>query len=194
MGTENNGGKNYKDLTGQRFGRLLVIERADNFTYKDGRTRVKFKCLCDCGNFSEIVNQSLVNNGTQSCGCLKSENTSARKWSGYEEISGVLIGRIKNNAKTRNLEYSVSNEFIWDLFLKQDRKCALTGQDLVFARTIKDLQTASLDRIDSSKGYIEGNVQWIHKDINRLKMDWTLEELYKLCESVINYKNSEKYV
>lgn len=44
--------------------------------------------------------------------------------------------------------------------------------------------TASLDRIDSSKGYVEGNVQWVHKDVNYIKQD--LEESYfkKLCKLI----------
>lgn len=50
------------------------------------------------------------------------------------------------------------------------------------------LQTASLDRIDSSKGYIEGNVQWLHKDINRLKINYSDEDLIQICLEIIRWK------
>lgn len=186
-----NSGRIESSIEGQRFGRLVVIERITDYTSEGHRVRIKYRCQCDCGNITESLKDSLLKGRTKSCGCLRKEITTERVWKGYGEISGKTLSGIKNNAKSRNVEYNVSNEFIWDLFLKQDRKCALTGYDIAFTREPKkfwDLQTASLDRIDSSKGYIEGNVWWIHKDINKLKWDWTLEKLYKLCEDIVNYK------
>lgn len=47
-------------------------------------------------------------------------------------------------------------------------------------------QTASLDRIDSTKGYIESNVQWLHKDINNIKQDYSVNELLAYCKLIIN--------
>jgi hypothetical protein len=44
--------------------------------------------------------------------------------------------------------------------------------------------TASLDRIDSSKGYIEGNLQWLHKRINIMKGNMSEKEFLDFCESV----------
>lgn len=58
------------DLIGQRFGRLLVIERSP-INGKDGETR--WLCKCDCGNTSVVYKQSLVSGQTQSCGCLHLE-------------------------------------------------------------------------------------------------------------------------
>jgi hypothetical protein len=46
---------------------------------------------------------------------------------------------------------------------------------------------ASLDRIDSKKGYVEGNVHWVHKDVNMMKRNFTEEYFINLCETV--YKN-----
>lgn len=58
----------FVDLTGERFGRLTVIERAEN---KCGK--VAWLCKCDCGN-TNIVNAINLKNGkTNSCGCLKTE-------------------------------------------------------------------------------------------------------------------------
>ena len=48
---------------------------------------------------------------------------------------------------------------------------------------------ASLDRIDSKKGYIEGNVHWVFKSINRLKSDLTHTEFIELCGLVSKYSN-----
>ena len=58
------------DLTGQRFGRLVVLERAEN---KNKRTF--WKCECDCGNVCAIRADKLKSNHTTSCGCVHKENT-----------------------------------------------------------------------------------------------------------------------
>lgn len=181
----------YIDNIGERFGRLIVIERIENYISKNGKNRVRYKCLCDCGNFKEVLKESLMNDSTKSCGCLRKQLLRNKVWKGYKEISGRLISAIKSGAKSRGFEYNLSNEYLWNLFIKQDRKCALTGYDIKFTanyKNFKNNQTASLDRIDSTKGYVEGNVQWVHKDINKLKWDWSLEKFYELCESVVNFK------
>lgn len=55
------------DLTGQRFGRLLVIEEAG----KDKQAKLLWKCLCDCGNVKIIRRCHLRSGLTKSCGCLR---------------------------------------------------------------------------------------------------------------------------
>lgn len=62
----------YNDLSGQRFGKLLVLERTDDRIQDNGRKRMMYKCLCDCGNICEAAGESLVSGGTKSCGCEKS--------------------------------------------------------------------------------------------------------------------------
>lgn len=118
------------------------------------------------------------------------------KYNGYMEITGTKWSSIKRCGNSRNLEFSITIEYIWDLFLKQNRKCALSGIELIFAKTVLEhnngICTASLDRINSTKGYIEGNVQWVHKDVNTMK--WDLEQKYfiNLCKLIIkNLKENE---
>ncbi len=55
------------DLTGQRFGRLTVVQR-DGF----GNTwQTMWLCRCDCGNITRVERGNLVRGRTRSCGCLK---------------------------------------------------------------------------------------------------------------------------
>ena len=56
------------DLTGQRFGRLVVVERTENKGVK-----VQWKCLCDCGRYCSITSDMLLKGKTKSCGCLRKE-------------------------------------------------------------------------------------------------------------------------
>jgi len=70
--------------------------------------------------------------------------------------------------------------------LKQDKKCALSGVDIGFSKKTIDKHetTASLDRIDSSKGYIIENIQWIHKEVNRMKMDMDETRFIRWCDMI----------
>ena len=78
----------------------------------------------------------------------------------------------------RNLEIKMTIKDAWELFLKQNRRCALTNELLTFSSKNQSYDgTASLDRIDSSKDYTIDNVQWIHKNINQMKMDMSDNDL-----------------
>jgi hypothetical protein len=85
-------------------------------------------------------------------------------------------------------------EFAQNLLEKQKFKCALTGLDLVMdINNTKNnvgsdtINTGSLDRIDSLRGYVEDNVQWVHKDINYIKMDLNQEKFIYYCRKVADY-------
>ncbi len=102
--------------------------------------------------------------------------------------------RLQTDAKSRRFAWKVTSQYIWDLYLQQNRKCALTGLPIAFERNFKkygsERQTASLDRIDSKLGYVVGNVQWVHKDINKLKWDWSLDKLYEMCSLLLSNKET----
>lgn len=63
------------DLTGQRFGRLIVLHRGDKVKHNE---TVKWYCKCDCGNYCWVDGPELRKGDTKSCGCLKAESN-ARK-------------------------------------------------------------------------------------------------------------------
>ena len=56
-----------KDLTGRRFGRLLVI---GNFDMRDIKGRALFACICDCGCDCVCSSHNLISGRIKSCGCL----------------------------------------------------------------------------------------------------------------------------
>jgi hypothetical protein len=182
------------DLNNKEFGLWKVIERGPNKEYTQG-SKAAWICECTCGVRKNVLAASLIRGRSLSCGCISRQLTGQKLWTGYEEISGCYLARIKSGARVRGLEYDLSNEYIWSLFLKQNRKCAITGRDINFSRNNgrcrgKSNQTASLDRIDPSIGYIKDNVWWIHKDINIIKWDWTMEELYSLCQEILDNKHT----
>lgn len=63
-----------RDITGQRFGRLVVISKAENYISPSGQQHSRWLCACDCGN-TVIVKAMLLKNGHKSsCNCLYREN------------------------------------------------------------------------------------------------------------------------
>lgn len=129
---------------------------------------------------------------TKSCGCKHYKlSIDHPGWKGYSEISGKCFYKIKKNALSRGrfLDFEISIEYIWDLFLKQNRKCALSGVELQFqSKWDASDGTASLDRIDSSKGYTPDNVQWVDKDINYMKQEYNQDYFISCCKAVANYQ------
>lgn len=84
----------------------------------------------------------------------------------------------------------VSFEDLYKIFITQNRKCALTGADLLVE---KDHPLClSLDQIDPSKGYIPSNVQWVAWCVNRAKGDLTLQHFYEMCETVLEYRKVQR--
>ena len=65
----------YKDLKGQRFGKLTVIE-IDHFQECKNSKRTHWKCICDCGNEVIVRSDCLTTGNTKSCGCY---NVSCRE-------------------------------------------------------------------------------------------------------------------
>ena len=177
-----------KDLTGKRFGRLTALQLAPK---KNSDHSNSWLCRCDCGK-SHLTNTSALMSGrVRSCGCLQRDTVTANNggkhpdWKGVGDIPGAFWYRIQNNAKKRGLAIEVNLQNIWDLFEKQNRQCALSGLPLKFGKRSGDaLATASLDRIDSSQGYIPGNLQWVHKRLQQMKSDMSQQEFLMWCNTV----------
>ncbi len=176
------------DIEGKVYGKLTVISK--HSTTRNGHER--FTCKCTCGNTCNILKTHLQQENTTSCGCDRPLGKSHKQWKGVGEISGEFwyshIVRSASGAKGRKaIDLSVTKEQAWNLFLKQNRKCALSGQILLFPKKYKDKSyTASLDRIDSNLGYSIDNIQWIHKDINIMKNKFHNQYFIHICKQIAN--------
>ena len=172
----------FLDLSGQTFGDLYVIQR-DLSNIK----RVNFLCKCKCGETKSIFSHYLTSGKSRTCGCSKYLTGSrSNSWKGCGDITGHHFAHIRNQAKIRSLEFNLTIEYLWELFKNQNQKCNLTDLPLSFVSNKIQSRTASLDRIDNDKGYIEGNVQWIHKDINYMKRTLSQTRLIDYCRLIIN--------
>ena len=107
-------------------------------------------------------------------------------------MSGDHWGKIQRRAKNRGLEFTITIEEAWDLFQAQEGRCALSGAPIKFARSQKSgVQTASLDRRDSTKGYVTGNIQWVHKIVNMMKNTLTDEEFIEWCKTIATFSSGK---
>jgi len=169
------GEKLLKDLTGQKINSWTVLERIG--VAKNSRTPL-WLCKCDCGKELEVRASNLHTGKSTCCG----------KCNIYEEISLTKWSQIKKGAEYRNIEFNITIEEAWDLYLKQDKKCALTGIEIfLYIEKVKGKAiTASLDRIDSNKGYSKENCQWVHKTVNGSKGKFNNKQFISLCHKIAN--------
>lgn len=79
----------FKDLTGQKFERLTVLERVENIG-----TKTAWKCLCDCGNIKIVTGNNLTQGRIKSCGCLKKEKQAAWGRSTGIDLTGKHFGEL----------------------------------------------------------------------------------------------------
>jgi len=182
-------------MIGLKFNQLTVLEEVYDIRKETQRGKY-YLCKCDCGKLTTVIGAKLKvkKYPTKSCGCSRLKNIWPRmrqnhpQFNGYKELSGSIWSRIKATARTRNIPIEITIEDAYNLFIAQDKKCKLTGLPIEFAENSKKLangeNTASLDRIDSSKGYTMDNIQWVHKDINYMKMCLSQERFIELAKLI----------
>lgn len=182
-------------LEQKRFNYLIAITPL--FLYK--REWV-WLCKCDCGKQTNVRISKLKNGTTKSCGCFKAKNIknksgpTHKKWRGYEDISMSFYNRMKQTALQRGIEFNITIEYLWKLFQEQKGLCAYTGNKIFLPINVRQLRgegnemIASLDRIDSSIGYVDGNLQWLCKRVNYMKHTMNNEYFLSWIKSIYEFK------
>ena len=181
------------DLTGKRFGRLLVLERLPH-TEK----LYKYKCLCDCGNIIEAKAVNLKSGKVKSCGCLKHEFAVNR----IENREDAILRREYSNLKKRDRKFSETGDVIdYETFVSIVKSpcyfCGDTGSKHIKARlwsrngeyvcSNEVIDVNGVDSLDSSLGYIEGNCVSCCKTCNYAKNTMSIEQFKEWIERVYNY-------
>lgn len=150
---------------------------------KEGKNWI---CECDCGTIKKMTRLHSLTNSEKCRECAR-EIISAKQYKGVGGLSGSYYNSLKYGANKRKIEFNISKEFLWQLYLNQNMKCSITKVNIKLSPKEKN---ASLDRIDSDLGYIEGNVQWVHKKINVIKWNCSTREFIYWCQLVV--KNNPK--
>ena len=97
--------------------------------------------------------------------------------------------------KKRDKNYNITIEDLKELWNIQNGICYYSGVKLELMSYSKNkpsqIYSASLDRIDSNKGYEKGNIRWVSKSINYMKNTMTDEEVWELCKIICENMNKK---
>lgn len=196
------------DLTGRRFGKLFVLERAEDIIKPDGKPIIQYKCLCDCGNETIVRYSSLVGNRTISCGCYHKEKLgNMRRTHGYshkERLYGVWLDmkhRCYNKNNNHYKDYGGRGITIcpeWkDNYANFRNWCISHG----FTEEIRESgrNNITIDRIDVNGNYEPSNCRFVTNKENCLNKRDTLsdEERYRTCpvcgkQFILRKRNGQK--
>lgn len=137
------------DLTGQRFGRLVVVEEAG----RDKQSKVMWQCKCDCDGTATVVSSNLKSGNTKSCGCLIEEAHTKHGMCGTPEYSSWehMIQRCTNPSNNKYNDYG-------------GRGITICERWKDFANFFEDMGARpadhEIDRINNDGNYEPGNCRW----------------------------------
>lgn len=142
-----------KDIAGNRYGRLVAVDRREISANKD----YFWNCVCDCGNFVKVTIGKLNFGYTKSCGCLvavrkvKHGMTKTKEYKSWTKMRDRCLN-INDEEYPNYGGRGIKIQKPWDTDFKSFIE--------YIGKHIKDGKKYTIDRIDNSKGYEEGNVRW----------------------------------
>ena len=153
----------FQDLTGQRFGKLTVIERAPNHITKGGNSLVCWKCKCDCGNVKTVTACHLRNGHSMSCGDCENQKHA------LDDLSGQQFGYLTVLRQAANHVSKGGNSFVaWECV------CDCGNNKIVTANHLKTGHTQSCGQC----GKFEHNVDFTGRKFGRLTVIGKSEDFY----------------
>ena len=145
------------DLTGKRFGRLVVLRRVQNKKHGKGHVPAWY-CLCDCGNATIVAGAHLRDGKTRSCWCLRGEKHGKHG----SRIYRIWRGMIQRCETPQNASYK--NYALRGITVCQKWRESFSA----FYADMGDCPSGyELDRIDNSLGYFVENCRWVTRRSNQ---------------------------
>ena len=173
-------------LVGQQFERLTVIKRVP---VPKGRPLQKayWLCKCECGSNVIVPTEKLTGKETRSCGCLRMERLNGIHYTERDVTKDVFRPILCNMQRSRH-SVSLTLQDLKEVWANQQGICTYTGLKLLLPTwgdcIKKDIHLASVDRIDSSKGYERDNIQFVSAIANYAKNTFTHEQMVDFCKIV----------
>lgn len=125
----------------------------------------------------------------------KRANEIKEEFSDEEALRKLLQSRFlgaRDRSKRQNLDFDITKEFLNELWVKQEGKCALSGIPMTYKHCNGRIPTnISIDQINSKKGYTKDNIQLVCMAVNQMKSDLDINELYNFCTAIL--ENAKKW-
>lgn len=97
------------------------------------------------------------------------------------------VSSARQRAKNKKLDFDIDIDFIQSLWNYQEGKCALTGKPMTYRgkkNSQESFDSFSIDRIDSSKGYVKDNIQLVRWGVNSIKNNMDMEVFFNLVKDI----------
>lgn len=146
------------NLIGQRFGKLTVIQKAENKRFPSGQTKIQYLCKCECGNECVVLACNLSTGNTKSCGCYKIEQQT------IHNLWGSKVYKTWDNMRNRCLNSNATGFEYWGgrgITVYDEWKNDFKAfYDYVSKLPHFGEVGRSLDRINNDGNYEPGNLRW----------------------------------
>lgn len=173
----------------------IVSEKFEIWSEKVKLNISHIKIICiNCNNERTVqLGKLRENKPCRKCSVGKSINS-------YKEVSSDFYNKFKNSAKIRGLYFDITPKDIYDLWIKQNKKCNFSGIELYFTKNrirkhnknLKETSyfwgNASIDRIDSLKGYTLDNIQLLEKNVNIMKLNHSDSYFLNMCKLITEFQ------
>ena len=183
----------------------------NNIEWCETTPDLKWFCCNDCGTEDHSNFYPYAKTYCKSCSSkrntLRTNNKSPEEkeqlklkqkvWLNNNFIKTRVLGA-KTRAKKKGLEFDIDEDYIQQLLIEQNYKCKYSGEImLLYCVDDKDtrltLKTMSIDRIDSSLGYIKGNIALVTSIVNSMKNDLSVPQFFDEIMIVANsIKNTQE--
>jgi hypothetical protein len=194
---------NFIDRTGQRFGKLAVVRRAENRpgrgTYPNGRARatvVRWLCICDCGNEKITTGELLHAGHTKSCGCVKPGRPAGSFRSPLrlppgQAVRNRVLRSYRKSALERGLSWELTEDEFDHLIAQDCAYCGCAPGTIARAeRSNGDFIYNGIDRKDNTIGYAPGNTLPCCPVCNHAKKDMPYDDFIAWIGRLARFQQS----
>lgn len=164
-----------------------------DFSHQNEKGDTYWVCSCTCGRIQPVRASYIVREKSTACKFCRTQagkGINSPHWKGGSFMCGEFYHNYRASAKRRNINFEVTISELEEQWNKQEGKCAYTGEILVLPDKSENLRkgNASIDRIDSSKGYVKGNIQFTTKHINIAKKELSDVDFINICKQVAKHR------
>jgi len=143
----------FTNMMGQSFGQWTVLRLG----YGTKKRERYWKCRCKCGTVKNVLGNSLRKGISKSCGCMG--HPKARLPKGTASFNKLFLQYKQKSAKSRGYSFRVSKKYFQILTKQNCYYCGMKPSNIMTSKGCNgDYLYTGIDRVDNSKGYVEGNV------------------------------------